>query len=229
MPRNTSWTEDQLRSAVADSQSMAGVCARLGLRPGGGTYASLRRNIARLGIDASHLPFVVDGRVRRTRAWSDDDLRDAVRASVSLAEVQRRLGYQPSGGMHRFVSGYIRRLEINTDHFLGQGWSRGKQPRFGFKAVPLAEILVANSRYLNSARLRSRLIRAGLKQGRCEECALDTWRGEPLPLALDHVNGDPCDNRIENLRILCPNCHALTKTWCGRNRGRRTPTQRDQA
>jgi hypothetical protein len=61
-------------------------------------------------------------------------------------------------------------------------------------------------------------IKAGLQQRRCEECGLQRWRGQDLPLALDHVNGDHTNIRLTNLRILCPNCHALTDTWCARNR-----------
>ncbi len=61
-------------------------------------------------------------------------------------------------------------------------------------------------------------LRAGLKQKRCEECGIDSWMGQPVTLVLDHINGINNDNRLENLRILCPNCHALTETWCGRNR-----------
>lgn len=84
--------------------------------------------------------------------------------------------------------------------------------------MTLEEILVRDSTYTDNAALRRRLIKAGLKDGRCERRALDSWMGESLPLALDHINGDHTDNRLQNLRILCPNCHALTDTWCSRNR-----------
>lgn len=227
MPRDRRWDDEQLRAAVAASRSLAEASRRLGLRPGGGTYRSLRRHMIRLGIDDSHLPVAVDGRVRMPRRWTNDDLRDAVLRSRSVAEVLRRLGYQPSGGMHRYIKGQIRRLGLKTDHFTGQGWAAGTRNRAGFRARPLSEILVADSTYLSSGRLRLRLIAAGLKEARCEICGLDTWRGTSLPLALDHINGDPCDNRLVNLRIVCPNCHALTETWCARNRGRRTPTGRE--
>jgi 5-methylcytosine-specific restriction endonuclease McrA len=69
--------------------------------------------------------------------------------------------------------------------------------------------------------VRLRLISAGVKERRCERCGLDTWLDEPIPLQLHHVNGVGSDNRLENLEILCPNCHALTDTWSGRNRRRR--------
>lgn len=78
----------------------------------------------------------------------------------------------------------------------------------------MTEILIENSDYTGTARLRARLITEGLKPARCERCGLDSWLGEPLPLMLDHINDSPTDNRLENLRILCPNCHALTDTWC---------------
>ena len=227
MPRPLRWTDDQLRDAVATGRSLLEVCRLLGVPPGGRTYASLRRHITRLGVDVSHLPRLVGGTERTRRTWTDADLAEIVRTSVSIAQVLRRLGYNPSGGMHRFVSAHIRRLELNTEHFTGQAWARGRRGFPTRPARPLEAILVANSIY-SSATLRQRLIREGLKEPRCEICGLTTWRGEPLPLALDHINGDPCDNRLENLRILCPNCHALTDTWCGRNNGRRTPMQRDQ-
>jgi HNH endonuclease len=184
--------------------------------PGKRTYELLRRHIARLGLDSSHLPKVE--RRRRTRRWTDDDLRSVVAASTSYAEVLRALGYNASGGMHRYISSCIKELGLDTTHVTGQTWNRGRRYARGARAIPLEEVLVENSSYRYTATLRKRLIAAGLKQSRCEMCGINEWRGSPLPLALDHINGDPSDNRLENLRIVCPNCHALTDTWCARNR-----------
>jgi len=133
----------------------------------------------------------------------------------------RALGYTPSGGMHRYITAYIRHLELDTSHFLGHASSKGR--KFGDgerRRLPLDDILVKNSSYTGSAQLRRRLVKAGLKGDRCERCGLDSWMGQPLPLALDHINGDHTDNRLDNLRILCTNCHAVTDTWCGRNKSK---------
>lgn len=226
MPRPRRWTDEQLRDAVAASASRLEVCRRLGITVGGGTYASLRRHIARLGVDDSHLP-QFDGKVCKRRSWTDEEFAEAVRLSRSFSEVQRRLGYSVSGGMHRFISAHIKRLGLSTEHFTGQAWLRGRRGVITRQPRPLQELLVVGS-VISSSALRKRLIREGLLEPKCEMCGLDTWRGEPLPLALDHINGDPGDNRLENLRILCPNCHALTDTWCRRKNGRRTPMQREQ-
>ena len=88
------------------------------------------------------------------------------------------------------------------------------------QAMPIAHLLVVGRR-TNRKHLRQRLISAGLKALVCEGCGLDTWRGAPIGLQLHHVNGDGLDNRLENLQILCPNCHAQTENWGGRNKGRR--------
>lgn len=214
MPRSPRWTDDDLRAAVAASTSLRQVCLRLGLVPG--RYDTLRRHITRLNLDTTHLPGRSSPR-RRRRFVSDDEFAKVVRLSYSIAEVMRRLGYRESGGMHRLVAGRIARLNLDNAHFTGQSWALGRKlgPR---RVIPLEEVLVRNSTYGSTSRLRRRLIAAGLKKPECEECGLREWRGKPLSLALDHVNGDHTDNRLENLRILCPNCHALTDTWCSRNR-----------
>lgn len=222
MPRPRSWTDEQLAVAVAASRTLSEVHRRLGIRPG--RYDAIRGHIARLGLDASHLPCASPTSARKQLGWRDEQLVEAVAHSSSTSAVCRALGYTPSGGIHRLVIGHIRRLGLDTSHFTGQAWAKGKNLT-GRRVLPLDAILVEKSTYRANGRLRQRLIAAGLKPPNCERCGLMTWLGSPLPLALDHVNGIHTDNRLENLRILCPNCHALTDTWCGRN-SRRSPMQR---
>lgn len=152
------------------------------------------------------------------RSWTDEQLRAAVSAAASMTDVLRALGFNPNhNGSRTTVKKYIEKLELDTSHWRGQGWNG---QGFGKAPIPLSEILVEGSSYATHA-LAQRLLSAGLKERKCERCLLTEWQGEPVPVELDHINGVSNDHRWENLRMLCPNCHALTPTWRGRKRARR--------
>lgn len=88
--------------------------------------------------------------------------------------------------------------------------------------IPLENLLVVGRKETNRKDLKKRLIKAGLKEDRCEECGLDEWMGIPLSPQVHHRNGEGLDNRLENIQLLCPNCHSQTENWGGRNRKRST-------
>jgi hypothetical protein len=87
------------------------------------------------------------------------------------------------------------------------------------RGFTLEQVLVKDSTY-QSNKLRKKLLKAGVKDHRCEMCDRTEWMGSPIPLELDHINGDKHDNRLFNLRVVCPNCHATTETYRGKNIGR---------
>ncbi|MEN3332591.1 MAG: hypothetical protein V7641_1956 [Blastocatellia bacterium] len=148
------------------------------------------------------------------RRYTDDELIKAVQTSVSIRQVLSKLGLVEAGGNYAIISRRIQSLKVNTSHFTGKGWRGGSRTAV-VSAKPISEILQKGVVY-QSFKLKRRLFLEGLKAQRCERCFGREWLGQPIPLELDHINGDPTDNRIENLRILCPNCHALTETYRGK-------------
>ena len=155
----------------------------------------------------------------RTR-WSREDLESAVAASRSVRQVIVALGLVPAGGNYEQVKKYIAEYRLDTRHFLGQAWNRG---RLGGtrRPQPLEKILRRGSRY-QSYKLKRRLFAENIKTPKCEICGWAKMSEDGrIPLELDHINGDRYDNRLSNLRILCPNCHSLQPTHRGKNKHRR--------
>ena len=148
---------------------------------------------------------------------SNDDFVNAVKSSRSIREVLLKLDLKAAGGNYKCFHERVKKLNLSTDHFIDpKDWNKGKI--IGHKR-DLKEYLVCNNSFsITSNSLRKRLISEGFKQHKCECCGIIEWNGKPAPLELDHINGNHYDNRLENLRILCPNCHAQTDTYRGKNK-----------
>ena len=151
----------------------------------------------------------------RRRTWTDTDLRRFVADATSMAQVLRRLGLRTAGGNYEQVKARISSLELDTSHWTGQGHLRGKPNPYAPRR-PLERILRRGVFY-QSNKLRKRLIRERLLEAVCSNCGGAEWLGKPMPLELDHIDGDKTNNVLGNLRLICPNCHALTPTYRGRN------------
>jgi hypothetical protein len=140
-------------------------------------------------------------------------VRDAVENSTNVSQALRRLGLRPAGGNRLTLKRLIDHYGLSTEHFdpnVARFRALG-QPR-----TPLEVILVENSSY-HRGHLKSRLYEEGFKTRQCELCGqTESWRGRTMALILDHINGVPTDNRLENLQIVCPNCAATLDTHCGR-------------
>lgn len=148
--------------------------------------------------------------------YSEQQLHDAVKNNFSIRQVLKTLGLIEAGGNYTIIKDKIKKLNINCSHFTGKGYLKGKTHNWS-KTIPLENILVEHSNY-QSHKLKLRLIENGLVKNECSKCQISNWQGKILSLHLDHINGVKTDNRIENLRLLCPNCHSLTSTYCGRNK-----------
>jgi hypothetical protein len=138
--------------------------------------------------------------------YTKELLEPLVKQAKNWAEVCRSLNVTPATGAQTYVKSVCIKFNIDFSHFLGKGSNKGKV--FG-QLKPITYYLVLGDSPTKSNFIRKRLIKEGLKKDKCEWCLNTEWLGQPISLELDHINSNICDNRLENLQILCPNCHAL--------------------
>lgn len=150
--------------------------------------------------------------------YTKEKLEPIVLKSRAISEVLRNLGLKQSGGNHYHISNKIKKFEINTSHFLGQAWNRGKKSINKYtKKEFIEKILILNGSGWHSHTIKLKLFEFNIKERKCEKCRqTEIWFNTKLSLHLDHINGNHNDNRLENLKILCPNCHSQTSTYCGK-------------
>ncbi len=148
--------------------------------------------------------------------YSLEQLKIAIKDSMSLRQVLLKLDVAPYGGNYTVLKKAIKHFKLDSSHFSGQAWNKGKLMPIKYSLNDYLE----NKSTIQSYKLKKRLIANKLLQPVCSNCHNDKWLGKAIPLELDHINGNNKDNCLENLRLLCPNCHALTPTYRGRNRSR---------
>ncbi|MEU5644186.1 HNH endonuclease [Streptomyces milbemycinicus] len=219
------YSKERLEEAAAHSNSIREMLKRMGIPPYDSAYTHIRKKLDQFGIDTSH--FIGRQGNGAKQLLPQDALQRAVAESHSLAGVMRVLELSNGGAGRALVQRSIATYEISTDHFVGQGHQRGR-PALNRK--PAAAILQKCDP--GAARTKTPLLRRALDENAvpraCNECGTgDTWQGRRLVLEIDHINGDRWDNRLQNLRYLCPSCHSQTKTFSSRGR-QRTATWRQR-
>lgn len=209
------FTTEELQTATAAADSIRGVARGLGMGDDSQSRSALAGLLRRRGIDTSHF--------RNARLTIPEAaLRDAVPRASSYADVMRALGLEVTDSNHRRVRRKVFRLKLDTSHFTRRPWAstQVREP----KAIAPTTLVVRPEGSVRTR--RERLHRALQEIGvayRCESCGnRGKWLRQAFTLQIDHINGDWLDNRAENLRYLCPNCHALTETWCRNRRSKKS-------
>ena len=180
-------SKELLQSLCEESKTCAEVAKKLGF-----TETTVRRRMVEYGLKP----------LKPNNRYTKEVMEPIVRESFSLAEVMKKLGLKPVGGNYALIKASIRKHDLNTDHFTGQAWNRGRYQ-------PLGELRCKSA-------IRNYMLRE--VNNTCEHCGIMEWQGKPITLELDHINGDNTDNSRENLRILCPNCHSQTSTFRNQKR-----------
>ena len=149
--------------------------------------------------------------------YNKQELEEAVKTSKTIKEALIKLDLRAAGGSYKQFKRYCEKWGIDYSHF-STASERAKQTFGSRTKIPMDQILVENSTYARH-NLKRRLYKEGYKKRECELCGQgEEWRGKKMSLILDHINGVHNDNRLENLRIVCPNCNATLSTHCGKHR-----------
>ncbi|MFF1725172.1 HNH endonuclease signature motif containing protein [Streptomyces sviceus] len=213
--RASAYTRERLEEAARGARTLSEACQRLGVDPKSWKRRYVHGRMKKLGVDVSHFE-------REGAKWTRDILQPVVAASTSVNDVLRRLGLEVVGGHHTNISRRIKAYGIDTSHFTPV--MRTERQRYNQRRRTAEEILVEDTskdaRRVPSSRLKRAMSELGVEEC-CAMCGIEgVWLGEPLPLEVDHINGNWRNNRVENLRLLCPNCHSTTDSYRGRGKGR---------
>lgn len=151
----------------------------------------------------------------KTRKYTIEDLKNAVASCKSIRQVLLKLNVAPYGGNYQVIKNAIKELNLDTSHLLGQGWNKGNSPNI-YKDRTIEDYL-SNKYKIQSYKLKNKLLTHNYLLYKCYSCGLEKWLNNPIPLELHHIDGNNANNNLNNLQLLCPNCHALTTNYRGKN------------
>lgn len=210
---NSPYTRERLTEAARTSRTLTEALEKLGADPKSSTRRYLHDRMRKLGVEVGHFE-------REGVKWTREVLAAAVAASTTMCEVLGRLGLDVVGGHHTHISRKVHAFGIDTSHFRPPS-SAGRPKGRRTPGTILVRQDGTRARRTPSEHLKSALAALGIPE-RCRMCGIEPrWQGHPLPLEVDHVDGDWRNNQPENLRLLCPNCHSSTDTYRGRAMRRR--------
>lgn len=155
---------------------------------------------------------------RDKREFTEEEIKQAVAESKSYAELARKLGYNDKTGHYTYdAKKWVEKYNCDTSHFTGSVWNKGNYDLERFK----------KKKVFRGPELLKFLIKGAGRPYQCECCGNSEWNGLPIPLQVHHIDGNHYNNEINNLQILCPNCHAQTDSYCGKNASRKTITDNE--
>lgn len=159
-------------------------------------------------------------KVQYSKALLEENIKDC----YSFAELCRRLGLKPEGSNPRTLRSKLNEFGVDYSHFTGQRWNKNTDNSIYQKRY-IPKLCEHSS--LSSSNVKNLVYRLKLKENKCEKCGISEWQGNSINCELHHINGNPTDNRIENLQILCPNCHSQTDNFRSRNRSKVMSAQKE--
>lgn len=201
------FTKEEFSKIVLESKNINEISEKCGYKSQSGRANNLILN--RIKKDNLNKDHFINNKSKVSKI-SDKDFNKIVSESNSINDVILKCGYNSTAGNNCItIKNRIKKDNLDTSHF--------GQKKHSTKKYTLEEALTKNSPYKNNGNLKERLIKENILKLHCYECSITKWNNQAAPLQLDHINGDNRDARIENLRLLCANCHALTSTYCGKN------------
>ena len=147
--------------------------------------------------------------------YTKEMLSEAAKKCLSWRQLILYFGLKECGGNYQTLKQKCNEFNVDTSHFTGKGWNRIGHDSFG-NSINLKERFVVHEKKIPSSRTKEVLLNHKLKEYKCEICGISDWNGKDIILELHHINGNPKDDRLENLQLLCPNCHSQTHTYCKR-------------